>query len=79
MDIIDLISIISVVVQIQNMKGDEIDKVKNNFILKAFVDELGKLHKENESIVNSLQQFDQDEREIVKQLDIIIFLLSGKL
>lgn len=65
--------------QLLNMKGDEIDKIKNNSILKAVADELDKLHNENKNTIKILQQVDQHEQKIIKQLDTIIYLLNGRL
>ena len=79
LDIIDAISIISFFAQLLNMKGDEIDKIKNNSILKAVADELEKLHNENKNTIKILQQVDQHEQKIIKQLDTIIYLLNGRL
>ena len=79
LDIIDAISIISFFAQLLNMKGDEIDKIKNNSILKAVADELDKLHNENKNTIKILQQVDQHEQKIIKQLDTIIYLLNGRL
>lgn len=79
LDIIDAISIISFFAQLLNMKGDEIDKIKNNSILKAVADELDKLHNENKNTIKTLQQVDQHEQKIIKQLDTIIYLLNGRL
>ncbi len=79
LDIIDTISIISFFAQLLNMKGDEIDKIKNNSILKAVANELDKLHNENKNTIKTLQQVDQHEQKIIKQLDTIIYLLNGRL
>ena len=79
LDIIDTISIISFFAQLLNMKGDEIDKIKNNSILKAVANELDKLHNENKNTIKILQQVDQHEQKIIKQLDTIIYLLNGRL
>lgn len=72
LDIIDIISIISFIAQVQNMKGDELDKVKNNSVLKAVADEIDRLHKE-------LKQVDNDGQEILKRLDTLIEIEKRRL
>ena len=72
LDIIDIISIISFIAQIQNMKGDNFDKIKNNSVLKAVADEIDRLHKE-------LKQVDDDEQEILKRLDALIEIEKRRL
>ena len=79
LDIIDIISIISFIAQIQNMKGDETDKIKNNSILKAVADEIDRLHKENNIIINKLEEIKKDDEKCKEYLYDIYNLLERRL
>lgn len=75
LNILDIFSIISFIAQMKNMKDDEITAIKNNSIIKAVANEIDKLHKENDDIINNLRTIDKDEQVLLQKLDEIIYLL----
>ena len=79
LDIIDIISIISFIAQIQNMKGDEKDKIKNNSVLTAVANEIDKLHKENDAILSKLEEIEKDDMKCKEYLHDIYLLLERRL
>ena len=78
-DILDMLSLISFMAQMKNMSDDEREALKNNSIIRAVADEIDKLHKENDNIINNLEKVDKDEQEILKRLDKIIEILERRL
>ena len=76
---LDMLTLISFMVQMKNIDDDEVNKTKNDAIIKATANEIDKLHKENDDIINYLKQIDKDEEKLLKKLDIIIDLLKGKI
>ena len=78
-DILDMLSLISFMAQIKNMSDDDKAALKNNSIIKAISDEIDKLHKENDDIVNYLKAVDNDEQKILRRLDTLIAILERRL
>lgn len=72
---IDMLTLVSFMAQMKNMSDDEINNLKNNSIIKAVAEEVNKLHKENDDIINHLKKIDEDEEKLLNKLDIIINLL----
>lgn len=72
---IDILTVISFMAQMKNMSDDEITNLKNSSIIKAVANEINKLHKENDDIINNLKKIDKDEEKLLDKLDIIIDLL----
>ena len=73
--LIDILTVISFMAQMKNMNDDEITNFKNSSIIKAVANEIDKLHKENDDIINHLKKIDKDEEKLLGRLDIIIDLL----
>ena len=78
-DILDLLSLISFLAQMKNMSDDEITALKNNKVIQEFANEVDKLHKENDDIINYLKRVDEDEQKIIKRLDSLITILERRL
>ena len=76
---LDLITIIGFLAQMENMQGDEKQAKKNNAIIKAVADEIDKLHKENDAIVQAINTMDKHEELVIKYLQDIINILRGRL
>ena len=72
---IDILTVISFMAQMKNMSDDEVTNLKNSSIIKAVANEIDKLHKENDDIINHLKKIDKDEEKLLGRLDIIIDLL----
>jgi len=77
--LIDILTVISFMAQMKNMNDDEITNLKNSSIIKAVANEIDKLHKENDDIINHLKKIDKDEEKLLDSLDIIIDLLRRRL
>lgn len=77
--LIDILTVISFMAQMKNMNDDEITNLKNSSIIKAVANEIDKLHKENDDIINHLKKIDKDEENLLGRLDIIIDLLRRRL
>lgn len=77
--LIDILTVISFMAQMKNMNDDEITNLKNSSIIKAVANEIDKLHKENDDIINHLKKIDKDEEKLLDRLDIIIDLLRRRL
>ena len=77
--LIDILTVISFMAQIKNMNDDEITNLKNSSIIKAVANEIDKLHRENDDIINHLKKIDKDEEKSLDSLDIIIDLLRRRL
>lgn len=78
-DILDMLSLISFMAQMKNMSDDDKAALKNNSIIKAISDEIDKLHKENDDIINYLKAVDNDEQKILHRLDTLIAILERRL
>jgi len=78
-DILDMLSLISFMAQMKNMSDDDKAALKNNSIIKAISDEIDKLHKENDDIINYLKAVDNDEQKILRRLDTLITILERRL
>ena len=78
-DMLDLITVIGFLAQMQNMQGDEKQAQKNNAIIKAISDEIDKLHKENDAIVQAINTMDKHEELVIQYLQDIIYLLKRRL
>ena len=78
-DILDILSLVSFMAQMKNMSDDERAALKNNSIIKAVADEIDKLHKENDDIINYLKQVDNDEQKIINRLDTLIAIIERRL
>ena len=78
-DILDILSLVSFMAQIKNMSDDERAALKNNSIIKAVADEIDKLHKENDDIINYLKQVDNNEQKIINRLDTLIAIIERRL
>ena len=78
-NMLDMLSLISFMAQMKNMSDDDKTKLKNNSIIKAISDEIDKLHKENDDIINYLKAVDNDEQKILKRLDTLIAILERRL
>ena len=78
-DILDMLSLISFMAQMKNMSDDDKAALKNNSIIKAISDEIDKLHKENDDIINYLKAVDNDEQKILRRLDTLIAILERRL
>ena len=74
--LIDILTLISFLAQMKNMNDDEFTSMKNNSIIKAVADEIDKLHKENDNIIEYLKSVSENEKCIVEKLDIIIKFLE---
>ena len=77
--LIDILTVISFMAQMKNMNDDEITNLKNSSIIKAVANEIDKLHRENDDIINHLKKIDKDEKKLLDSLDIIIDLLRRRL
>ena len=77
--LIDILTVISFMAQMKNISDDEITNLKNSSIIKAVANEIDKLHKENDDIINHLKKIDKDEEKLLDRLDIIIDLLRRRL
>jgi len=77
--LIDILTVISFIAQMKNMNDDEITNLKNSSIIKAVANEIDKLHKENDDIINHLKKIDKDEEKLLDSLNIIIDLLRRRL
>ena len=78
-DMLDILSLISFMAQMKNMSDDDKAALKNNSIIKAISDEIDKLHKENDDIINYLKAVDNDEQKILRRLDTLITILERRL
>ena len=76
LNMLDLITVIGFLAQMENMQGDEKQAKKNNAIIKAVADEINKLHKENDAIVQAINTMDKHEELVIKYLQDIIYLLK---
>lgn len=76
---IDLISLVSFFMQADNIKENNQQKQTNQLILQAIANEINKLHKENNDIINYLKRVDNDEQKIIRRLDGLITLLERRL
>jgi len=76
-DLLDILTAISFIAQMKNIKDDEIMNLKNNSIIQAVANEIDKLHRENDDIINNLKKIDKDEEKLLEKIDIIIDLLKG--
>ena len=74
-----MLSLISFMAQMKNMSDDDKAALKNNSIIKAISDEIDKLHKENDDIINYLKAVDNDEQKILHRLDTLIAILERRL
>ena len=74
---LDMLTLISFFAQMKNMNDDELTSIKNNSIIKAISNEIDKLHKENDDIIQGLKKIDNDEKTLLNKLDIIINILRG--
>lgn len=79
LNMLDLITVIGFLAQMENMQGDEKQAKKNNAIIKAVADEINKLHKENDAIVQAINTMDKHEELVIKYLQDIIYLLKRRL
>ena len=78
-DILDFLSLISFFAQMKNMNDDDIAALKNNKVIQAVANEIDKLHKENDDIINYLKRVDDDEQKIIRRLDSLITILERRL
>lgn len=78
-DILDFLSLISFFAQMKNMNDDDIAALKNNKVIQAVANEVDKLHKENDDIINYLKAVDNDEQKILRRLDTLIAILERRL
>ena len=74
---LDMLTLVSFFAQMKNMNDDELTNIKNNSIIKAISNEIDKLHKENDDIIQGLKKIDNDEKTLLNKLDIIINILRG--
>ena len=78
-NMLDLITVIGFLAQMQNIQGDEKQAQKNNAIIKAISDEIDKLHKENDAIVQAINTMNKHEELVIQYLQDIIYLLKRRL
>ena len=78
-DILDFLSLISFFAQMKNINDDDIAALKNNKVIQAVANEVDKLHKENDDIINCLKKVDDDEQKIIRRLDSLITILGRRL
>lgn len=76
---LDIIGLASFFMQADNIKDDNQQKKINQLILQAVANEIEKLHKENDDIINKLNKIEQDDNECKKYLRDIYILLSRRL
>ncbi len=76
---IDLIGLASFFMQADNIKENNQQKQTNQLILQAIANEINKLHKENNDIINYLKRVDNDEQKIIRRLDGLITILERRL
>ena len=72
---LDLITIIGFLAQMQNMEGDEKQAKKYDAIIKAIATEIEKIHKENDDMIQAIKTMDKHEELVIEYLKEIIYLL----
>ena len=76
---LDIIGLLSFFMQADNIKDDNQQKIINQLVLQAIANEIEKLHKENDDIINKLNKIEQDDNKCREYLKDIYLLLSRRL
>lgn len=78
-DILDFLSLISFFAQMKNMNDDDIAALKNNKVIQAVANEVDKLHKENDDIIEKLNKIEHDDKRCKDYLEMIYHILDRRL
>lgn len=76
---IDLIGLASFFMQADNIKDNNQQKQINQLILQAIANEIDKLHKENDNIIEKLNKIEHDDKQCKNYLEMIYHILDGRL
>lgn len=76
---IDLIGLASFFMQADNIKDNNQQKQINQLILQAIANEIDKLHKENDNIIEKLNKIERDDKQCKDYLDMIYHILDRRL
>ena len=76
---IDLIGLASFFMQADNIKDNNQQKQVNQLILKAIANEIEKLHKENNDIIEKLKKIEKDDSRCENYLGMIYHILDRRL
>ena len=76
---IDLIGLASFFMQADNIKDNNQQKQTNQLILQAIANEIDKLHKENDDIIEKLNKIEKDDSRCEDYLEMIYHILDRRL
>ena len=76
---IDLIGLASFFMQADNIKDNNQQKQVNQLILQAIANEIEKLHKENNDIIEKLKKIEKDDNRCKDYLEMIYHILDRRL
>ena len=76
---IDLIGLASFFMQADNIKDNNQQKQINQLILQAIANEIDKLHKENDNIIEKLNRIEHDDKQCENYLKMIYHILDRRL
>lgn len=76
---IDLIGLASFFMQADNIKDNNQQKQINQLILQAIANEIDKLHKENNNIIEKLNKIEHDDKQCKDYLEMIYHILDRRL
>jgi hypothetical protein len=76
---IDLIGLASFFMQADNIKDNNQQKQINQLILQAIANEIDKLHKENDNIIEKLNKIEHDDKQCKDYLEMIYHILDRRL